>query len=142
MRTPRRVKQKMYYSLPHKGQPVYDTDEHGDIIYDVMPDGSRIPREIGQSPEGYDKPIEFSNSITSSLTEAEIAAYGSEGRNTVKMTYKKGEFPFVVGAVVWKESEIKYKDDGEPDDKSADYRVIGVQTVGRHFHKAMLEQIV
>lgn len=142
MRTPHRVRQKMYYSTFHEGQPIYARDEDGEIIYDTMPDGELVPRTVGESPEGYDEPVAFENSITGDLAEAELQAYGSEAKGMAKMTYPKGKFPFKVGVLIWKDSEIKRKEDGTVDETSADYRVVGVQTTGRHFSKALLAEVV
>lgn len=142
MRTPRRTKQQMYYSALHDGEPIYERDEEGNIIYDVMPDQERIPRVVGESPAGYDEPTEFWNSITGELTADELQAFGSEPKDKAKMTYHKGEFPFSVGTLIWKDSEIKHNDDGTVDENSADYRIIGIQTTGRHYYKALLVTIV
>ena len=142
MRTPKRVRQKMYYSLLHDGEPIYERDADGNIICDQMPDGEEVPRIIGLASKGYGKPTEFENSITGELTEEEMRAFGNEPQNMAKMTYSKGLFPFVIGTLVWKESEIKYNEDGTIDENSADYRVIGIQNTGRHYEKALLVAVV
>ena len=74
MRTPKRTKQRMYVAMYHDGEPIYDTDDEGNIIYDTMPDGVSVPRVIGETPAGYDDPIEFWNSITGTLTDDELQA--------------------------------------------------------------------
>lgn len=138
MRTPKRVKQKMYYSLPSPGEPIYATDEQGNIIYDTMPDGESVPRKVGETPDGYSSPVEFFNSITGDLTADELQAFGAEPRMKCKMTYKKGEFPFVVNTLIWKDTEVT-----DPvDEGSADYRIIGIQSTGRHFYKALMVSVV
>ena len=138
MRTPKRVKQKMYYSLPSPGEPIYATDEQGNIIYDTMPDGESVPRKVGETPDGYSSPVEFANSITGDLTADELQAFGAEPRMKCKMTYKKGEFPFVVNTLIWKDTEVT-----DPvDEGSADYRIIGIQSTGRHFYKALMVSVV
>lgn len=138
MRTPKRVKQKMYYSLPIEGEPIYATDSEGNIIYDTMPDGETVPRKVGETPDGYSSPVEFFNSITGELTADELQAFGTEPKRKCKMTYKKGEFPFVVNTLIWKDSEVT-----DPiDESSADYRIIGIQDTGRHFYKALLVSVV
>lgn len=142
MRTPRRVKQSMFYSTIHQAEPIYARDEDGNIIYQTMPDGERMPKKIGDYPEGYNEPVAFKNSITGNLTEDELKAYGADARKIAKMTYKKGEFPFMVGTLIWKESAVQYNDDGTIDESSADYRIMGIQTTGRHFFKAILETVV
>lgn len=138
MRTPKRVKQKMYYSLPSPGQPIYATDEQGNIIYDTMPDGVSVPRKVGETPDGYSSPVEFANSITGDLTADELQAFGTEPRMKCKMTYKKGEFPFVVNTLIWKDSQVPVPFD----EGSADYRIIGIQSTGRHFYKALMVSVV
>lgn len=138
MRTPKRVKQKMYYSLPSAGEPIYERDSEGHIIYDVMPDGTQVARESGESPEKYAAPIEFRNSITGELTADELQAFGTETKGRCKMTYKKGEFPFVIDTLIWKDSTPT----NPVDEASADYRIIGIQDTGRHFYKALMVSVV
>lgn len=142
MITPRRVKQKMYYSTLHAGQPIYKRDDEGNIIYNVMPDGTEEPIYLGESPEGYDSPIEFWNSITGELTAEELQAYGAETTGACKITYPKDLYPFAIGTLIWKKSEIGYTEEGLIDENSADYRVIGIQDTGRHFYKALLRTVV
>lgn len=138
MRTPKRVKQKMYYSLPSAGEPIYERDSEGHIIYDVMPDGTQVARVSGETPEKYAAPIEFRNSITGELTADELQAFGTETKGRCKMTYKKGEFPFVIDTLIWKDSTPT-----DPvDEASADYRIIGIQDTGRHFYKALMVSVV
>lgn len=142
MRTPKRTKQKLLIAAYHDGEPLYETDEQGHIIYDTMSDGVSVPRQAGETPPGYDKPVEFWNSITGTLTEDELKAFGSEAQNVAKITYKKEEFTFHVGDLIWHNSEVEYDEDEQIVEDSADYRVIGVQSTGRHFYKALLVAIV
>lgn len=138
MRTAKRIKQVMYYSLPIAGEPIYETDSEGNIIYDTMPDGESVPRKVGETPDGYSSPVRFLNSITGELTADELQAFGTETRGRCKMTYKKGEFPFVVNTLIWKDTPVT-----DPvDEGTADYRIIGIQNTGRHFYKALLVSVV
>lgn len=138
MRTPRRVKQVMYYSLPSKGEPIYERDSEGQIIYDVMPDGESIARVVGENPDSYSKPVAFKNSITGSLTEDELKAFGVEAKGICKMTYKKGDFPFTINTLIWKDTVPT-----DPvDEGSADYRIVGIQNTGRHFYKALMVSVI
>lgn len=139
MRTPKRTKQIMYYSLPSEGQPIYEKDSLGNIIYDTMPDGTSVPRKVGETPESYAKPVKFMNSITGNLTADELQAFGTETTGSCKMTYKKGEFPFVVNTLIWKDTEPPEE---IVDEGSADYRIIGIQKTGRHFYKALLVSVI
>ena len=154
MRTPKRVKQYMLYALPKEGQPIYAKDAQGNIIYDTMPDGTSQPREVGKTTNEFENPVPFYNSVTGTLTEDELMAFGDYPGMKVKMTYKKGSLPFVVGTKVWLNNEVEiysealYPSDnlfpgflfpnGKADFETADFTVIGIQDVGRHFYKALL----
>lgn len=142
MRTPKRIKQKLFVAYYHDGEPLYERDSEGNIIYDTMPDGESIPRQIGETPAGYDDPVEFWNSITGTLTDDELQAFGVEAQNVAKMTFKKDEYDFAIGDLIWKNSEVQYDDNGKIVAQSADYRVIGIQDTGRHFYKALLVAVV
>ena len=138
MRTAKRTKQIMFYSLPSSGSPIYATDENGDFIYDTMPDGQIVKRQVGESPESYSEPVKFLNSITSELTADELQAFGAEPTERYKMTYKKGEFPFTVNTLIWKDSTPT----NPVIESSADYRIIGIQKTGRHFYKALMVAVI
>ena len=128
----------MWYSLPSQGEPIYERDANGNIIYDVMPDGESVPRQVGETPDGYSEPVKFLNSITGSLTEDELKAFGVEAKGVCKMTYKKGEFPFVVNTLIWKDTLPT-----DPvDEGTADYRIVGIQNTGRHFYKALMVSVI
>lgn len=142
MRTPKRVKQLMYHAVYHLGETLYERDAEGNIIYDTMPDGETIPRIVGETPPGYYEPTDFYNSITGELTEEELQAFGTETSEKAKMTYNRNEFTFNVGDLIWKDSEIKHLENGNVDKDSADYRVVGIQSTGRHFYKALLVAVV
>ena len=140
MRTARRSKQIMYYSNFHKSESIYLTDENGNIVYRTMPDGEKIAVRDGETKEGYDEPTEFMNTISGSLTEDELMAFGSEARAVAKITYHKGEYPVRIGTLIWKDSEVKYIDN-EVDENSADYRVMGILDEGQHFYRAIMERV-
>lgn len=141
MRTSRRVRQSMYYCLPLGEKPVYERDEDGNIIYRIS-GGEKIPIETGEKRQEYTEPLMFFNSITDTLTEDEFLAFGAKDRGNAKMTYKRNEYPFVPGTLVWKNSELKYLGDGTVDPDSADYIVVGVLTSGQHFWRCILSAVV
>ena len=140
MRSARRIKQKMLYSNFHQSEDVYVTDEQGNIVYREMPDGTQVPCKTGETKEGYDEPTEFWNSISGSLTEDELQAFGGEKRAVAKITFHKNEYPFKIGTLIWKNSEVGYKD-GKVDETSADYRVMGILDEGQHFFRAIMEKV-
>ena len=140
MRSNRRIKQPMFYSNFGSERPVYETDDEGNIIYRTMPDGKEIPQKTGEMKQGYDEPVRFFNSISGTLTEDELQAFGGEKRAVAKMTYRKGDFPLRTGTLVWKDSEVGYIAD-EIDENSADYRVMGILDEGQHFYRAIMEKV-
>lgn len=141
MRTPRKIKQPLIYALLTGKEPVYEKDKDGNIIYKIVA-GERVPKTAGDPRDKYSAPITFYNSISGQLTEDELQAFGVQSNVSAKMTYKRGQYPFKTGTVIWKTSEVKFYDDGSPDPTSADYRVVGVMTEGQYFWKCMLEAVV
>ena len=140
MRTPKRVKRRMFYALPDKLVDEYETDEHGEIVYREI-NGKQIPKKIGQKLT-YTAPKQFSNSITSDLTADDLAAFGADNSGKkAKMTYRKNEYPFKTGTLIWVLSEVKYKN-SEIDPTSADYTVVGIKDTGLHFWNALLSEVV
>lgn len=140
MRTPRRIKQRMHYALLIGKEPIYETDDEGNIIYEIRA-GERIPIDTGNTKEIYSKPVEFYNSISGELSENELQAFGTQNTADAKMTYKRGQYPFRTGTLIWKQSEIGYNDDGNIDPASADFRVMGVMNEGQLFWKAMMQAV-
>ena len=138
MRVPRRIKQKMYYSLLIGKEPIYERDDLGRIVYQII-GGEKIPIETGESEEKYSEPIEFFNSISGELTEDELQAFGTLNNAVSKITYKREQYPFKTGTIIWKQSEIKRNELNEVDPTSADYRVVGIMDEGQYFWKAMLQ---
>lgn len=141
MRTARRVKQKMYYSLYQTQTETYERDADGNIIYDIIA-GELVPRTTGEPIPTFGTPVEFFNSISGELTEDEMRAFGSEKLGNAKMTYHKNEFPFVSGTLIWKNTEPVVSKSGVVDEDSADYIVLGVLDAGKNFWKCILTENV
>lgn len=137
MRTNRRTRQKMYYALKVDSIPVYELDEDGNIKYRIV-DGDKVPIETGETKDGYSSPEEFNNSITSDLKEDEISAFGGENVSLAKMTYPANRWPFKSGTLIWKETTPP---EGEVDPDTADYIVVSVKSVGKHYWKCILRRV-
>ncbi len=140
MRTNRRIKQKMLYSNFSESEPIYVTDGDGNIVYRTMPDGQSVAVKSGETRAGYKEPTEFWNSISGTLTEDELQAFGGEKRAVAKITYRKGDYPFSIGTLIWKDSEVKKIGD-RIDENSADYRILGILDEGQHFYRAIMEKV-
>lgn len=126
-------KQKMFYSLQDGQIPIYEsyTDEEGNVIYITDDDGNKI--ETGETTIGYTKPVEFKANITNKLNEVVWQDYGiDDSTNYAQIIVSKGALPLKAGSVIWKKTQIFYKDDENtiPDESSADYTVKGVADEG------------
>ena len=119
-------KQSMKYLIPGKKEPVYETDDDGNIKY-IIVDGRQEPIVTGEYRTSGEI-IDFRANINSTLTEAFIRAFGvddSSDKATIVST--KNFLPLKVGTKIWKDSEVLYKNE-TVDADSADYEVIGVNT--------------
>lgn len=141
MRVPRKLKQPLIYALLTGKEPIYERDDNGNIIYKII-EGEYVPKKSGQDRDIYSNPITFYNSISGQLSEDELQAFGTESNVSAKMTYKRGQYPFKTGTLIWKTSQVKFLEDDTPDPTSADYRVVGVMTEGQYFWKCLLEAVV
>ena len=126
-------KQSMKYSLQGERVPIYETDENGNIIYYTDSDGNKIPIETGEYTTGYLKPIPFLANINNKLNEVVWQDYGiDDSTNYAQLITSKNELPLKVGSVIWKRSEVGYKDDENTivDETTADYTVKGIADEG------------
>ena len=126
-------KQAMKYSLQDGQIPIYETDENGNIIYYTDSDGNKIPMETGESTTGYSQPVSFFANINNKLNEVVWQDYGiDDSTNYAQIIASKGKFPLKAGSVIWKKSEVCYKDDDKTiiDETTADYTVKGIADEG------------
>lgn len=126
-------KQSMKYSLQGEKVPIYETDEDGNIIYYEDADGNKIPLETGEYETGYSKPVSFFANINNKLNEVVWQDYGIDNStNYAQIVSSKDELPLKSGSVIWKKSEVGYKDDDKTivDETTADYIVKGVADEG------------
>ena len=137
--------QEMTYSLIGEEVPEYETDENGNIKYDgytdddgnfipyLDEDGNKIPLPTGGMTTSYEKPEKFKASINNKLDEVLVKEFGIDNSTLyAQIVADKGALPLTVGSLVWKRSEVKYKDDDKTivDSLSADYTVKGVADEG------------
>lgn len=145
MRTNKRLKQKMKYSLFLGEQPVYERDEYGNIKY-IEVDGEQIPVDTGETAPQFSEPTEFEASISSKLNEMQAKEYGVDQSSIYsEICLSKQEFPtkFKYGTLIWKDSEVVWKDEimKIPDETSADYKVVGVLDEFQHFDRYLLQRL-
>lgn len=125
-------KQRMYYSLLNGRVPVYQYDSDGNVKT-ITVDGEQVPLETGEYTNGYTVPFTFYSSISNKLSEVLIQEFGVDNSTLfVQIVEDKGKLPLTVGSLVWKQSEVRYKDAyrGIVDETSCDYIVKGVADEG------------
>ena len=142
MRSLTRNKQKMFYALQTDEEiPVYKRDEHGEIVYRTV-GGVRVPVETGTYELGYSDAVEFYNGISGELKAYELQAFGVDNSDGyAKMTYPRGKFPFQLGTLIWKKSEVKYVA-FRVDPKSADYQVVAIRDEDLDEWSVLLKRIL
>lgn len=133
MRTLLKNKQSMKYALQTTEIPIYQTDEDGNILYYEDSDGNKIPLETGETEIGFSEPVSFLANINNKLDEVIWAEYGVDNStNYAQIVADKSVLPLKAGSIIWKKSEVGYKDEAQTivDSTSADYIVKGVADEG------------
>ena len=123
----------MKYALQNAEIPIYQTDEDGNILYRDDGKGNKIPQDTGETKIGYGEPVPFSANINNKLNEATWKEYGiDDSTRFAQIVASKNALPLKTGSVIWKRSEVRYKDEEQTivDDTSADYVVKGVADEG------------
>lgn len=152
IRLPKKNKVKMLYALRIEDVPVYETDSDGNIRYltygasealypsdelypgeDLYPSEEeevKIPVETGETRTGYDEPTEMKSSISyGNNTQAEMAEFGFDTTDyNATLICVKGEYPLVIGSLIWTDNEVIYRNDGMPEESSANFRVLAKKT--------------
>lgn len=126
MRTLRKNQQSMYYALQLGEIPQFETDENGNIRYEVYTDndgnefpildenGNKIPMFTGEYETVYGDAIEFMASISMSGGEAEAVEYGlSVEQYSAIIITEKNAVPLTEGAIIWQTSTPEYKYNGD-----------------------------
>ncbi len=134
MRTLKKNKQKMFYSLYVGRETIYKYDDAGNkIISYVDSDGNVYYEDEGTTEPHYKEPVEFRACITSSLNELHARAYGVDQSSIYsEIVCKKGYLPLEYGTKIWRTSEIEWLDEENhiPNADSADYTVVGLMDEG------------
>ena len=144
MRTLKKNKQKMYYSLPLGEQPVYELDENGNkvIVYEDD-EGNVYYKETGESEMVYSKPVLFHNGISGKLSEVLIKEFGIDDTSMyAEMDAEANKYPIVAESLIWLKSEVLYNgaDKTIPNKSSCDYVVAGVLNEGLNVWNYLLRR--
>lgn len=123
----------MKYALQNAEIPIYQTDEDGNILYYEDSEGNKIPLETGETEIGFGEPVPFLANINNKLNEVVWAEYGiDDSTKFSQIVADKGVLPLKAGSIIWKKSEVGYKDEAQTiiDDTTCDYVVKGVADEG------------
>lgn len=146
MRHPLKDKIEMKYALFLSETPIYKTDEYGNVKYDSYTDSEgnvyTYPLEEGETELSYYDAVPLKASFSMSGGEAEAQAYGLSFTDyEAKVLYSRGAYPIKEGTLVWVDSDVEYRYNGEevefdvngekiktrvPNPASADYRTVKV----------------
>lgn len=159
MRSLKKNKQTLKYALLIGKLPVYALDENGNkkIAY-TKKDGTVVYEIVGDKEMTYTTPKEFDVNIAMSGGEAEAREFGlSTSDYEAILSYSKGAFPLVEGALIWHHNKVGYRNDGQvveiqtkdgkviktknPDPFTADYSVIKIPQ-GLNEERAILKAVV
>ena len=126
MRSLKKNKQKLYYSLFIEERPKYALDENGEKIVEyVDSEGNEYYRETGDTERVYSLPIEFLGNIAMSSGEVEATEFGLNVADyEAVLIVDKGLLPIDETSVIWHESEPKIKFNEYAVASSADYSII------------------
>ena len=143
MRTLRKNKQKMYYSLYSTASEVYE--QEGTSVKTIVDQetGETIPVEVGTLKPVYAPPVEFKANITSNLNKLHIEAYGvDQSAIYSEIMVQKGLVPLKIGTIIWRESPIVWEDEENriPYQPSSDYTVMGLLTEYQHYDFFLLQR--
>jgi len=121
MRTLRRNKSNLYYSLYKESEVAYLTDDEGNIVYEEI-DGEEVPIETGNNPPTYEEPVPFKGYIQFKGGTEEAMAFGvSVGSYTHLLIMRKGEIPITETSLIF-----DHEPQGEITENTADYKVYRV----------------
>lgn len=116
MRTLKKNKQQMYYSVLLGEYPIYD--------YYIDSDGNRIPVSTGESEMRYSVPKEFKGNIAMSGGESEAVEFGvNKSDYSAVLLVDREELPIDETSLIWFESEPSTGSDETINVSDADYTV-------------------
>jgi len=143
MRTLRKNKQKMYYSLYSTTSEIYE--QEGTSVKTIIDQetGELIPVSTGTLKPVYAPPVGFEANITSNLNKLHIEAYGvDQSAIYSEIMVQKGLVPLKVGSIIWRENPIVWEDEENriPYQPSSDYTVMGLLTEYQHYDFYLLQR--
>ncbi len=123
MRENLKNKRKMFYALQLESNPVYETDDEGNVIFAEV-DGEEVPVETGDHYTVYADPVGFQANIHGAGGEAEAEAYGvSLGSYDAVLYSTVKSLPITETSLIWVDTEPQFDENEVLIPESADYKV-------------------
>jgi len=127
MRTLKKNGQTIYYANYEEDEPVYATDDNGNILYTNV-DGEEVP-VVESTISCYGEVVETKVNISFNSGETTLAEFGLDpSKYNAIIQATKGKLPFNERTLIWHKSEPQYDKEGYVLPESADYRVVAIKT--------------
>lgn len=128
MRMMSRNKQQMYYALHIGEEPIYQTDEYGELIVDyVDEEGNIYYRDTGFKRQVYSSPVLFYGNLATSGGELFDSEFGlNQSEYEAVLMVDKGLLPITETSLIWHNSMPKADAYGKAIGDSADYAIVKV----------------
>lgn len=108
LRTAKKNKVKLLYSLQGENTPIYETDDEGSVVYEEI-DGEQVPVETGESFTGYQKPVIFYGNLSFYTGWSYPGVWGVTLNNAdAILLMDKNELPIDETSRIWFQSEPRY----------------------------------
>lgn len=110
LRTSRKNKVELLYSLQGETLPIYATDEEGNVLFEEI-DGEAVPVETGENFTAYQKPIKFKGNLSFYTGWNYPGVWGiTLGNADAILLMDKNELPINETSMIWYDSKPKYKE--------------------------------
>ena len=121
-----RNKQQMYYALHIGEEPIYQTDEYGELIIDyVDSEGNVYYRDTGYKKQVYSSPVLFYGNLATSGGELLNSEFGvNKSEYEAILMVDKGLLPINETSLIWHNSKPKTDAYGKALGESADYTIV------------------
>lgn len=107
MRTSRKNKEKLFYSLQGMDIPAYATDDEGNVIFEEI-DGVQVPVETGDRFTSYNEPVAFTGNLSFYTGWNYPGVWGiTLGNADAILLMDKNEVPLDETSVIWYKSVPK-----------------------------------
>ena len=104
MRTSRKNKVDLLYSLQGETVPIYEVDSEGNVVYEEI-DGVQVPLETGESFTGYEEPVAFKGNLQFYTGWNYPGVWGiTLGNADAILLMDKNELPINETSMIWYKS--------------------------------------